>query len=52
MKIVFDGEMRDKGKDYFKFNSVQYNFFEDPTRLFFMKIKHLIKKRLSGLSIL
>ena len=39
MKIVFDGEMRDKGKDFFKFNSVQYNFFEDPTRLFFMKAK-------------
>lgn len=37
MKIVFDGEMREKGKDFFKFNSVQYNFFEDPARLFFMK---------------
>ena len=39
MKIVFDGEMRDKGKDWFKFTSVQYNFFEEPTRLFFMKAK-------------
>ncbi len=39
MKIVFDGEMRDKGKDFFKFNSVQYNFFDYPTRLFFMKAK-------------
>ncbi|MBC7607477.1 MAG: hypothetical protein H7199_11060 [Burkholderiales bacterium] len=39
MKIVFDGQMREKGKDFFKFNSVQYNFFEDPTRLFFMKAK-------------
>ncbi len=39
MKIVFDGEMRDKGKDYFKFNSVQYNYFDDPARLFFMKAK-------------
>ena len=39
MRIVFDGEMRDKGKDFFKFNSVQYNFFDDPTRLFFMKAK-------------
>jgi len=39
MKIVFDGEMRDKEKDFFKFNSVQYNFFDDPTRLFFMKAK-------------
>jgi hypothetical protein len=37
MKIVFDGEMRDRGKDFFKFTSVQYNFFDDPTRLFFMK---------------
>jgi hypothetical protein len=39
MKIVFDGEMRDKGKDFFKFTSTQYNFFDDPTRLFFMKAK-------------
>jgi hypothetical protein len=39
MKVVFDGEMRDKGKDFFKFTSVQYNFFDDPTRLFFMKAK-------------
>ena len=39
VKIVFDGEMRDKGKDFFKFISVQYNFFDDPTRLFFMKAK-------------
>src|ERR1035437_6036 len=39
IKIVFDGEMRDKGKDFFKFNSVQYNFFDDPTRLFFMKAR-------------
>ncbi len=39
IKIVFDGEMRDKGKDWFKFTSVQYNFFDEPTRLFFMKGK-------------
>ncbi len=39
MKIVFDGEMRDKGKDFFKFTSVQYNFFNAPARLFFMKAK-------------
>jgi hypothetical protein len=39
VRIVFDGEMRDKGKDWFKFRSVQYNFFEEPTRLFFMKAK-------------
>jgi hypothetical protein len=39
MKIVFTGEMRDRGKDFFKFNSVQYNFFDNPARLFFMKAK-------------
>lgn len=39
MKVVFDGEMRDKGKDWFPFRSVQYNFFDEPTRLFFMKGK-------------
>ncbi len=39
MKIAFEGEMRDKGKDFFKFKSVQYNFFDDPTRLFFMKAR-------------
>lgn len=33
MKIVFDGEMREKGKDFFKFTSVLYNFFDNPTRL-------------------
>ncbi len=37
VKIVFKGEMRDKGKDWFKFTSEQYNFFVSPTRLFFMK---------------
>ena len=31
--------MRDKGKDWFKFTAVQYNFFDEPTRLFFMKAK-------------
>lgn len=38
-RIVFEGEMRDKGKDYFPFISEQYNFFDEPTRLFFMKAK-------------
>ena len=37
VKIVFEGEMREKGKDYFPFTSKQYNFFDEPTRLFFMK---------------
>ncbi len=39
IRVVFDGEMRDKGKDWFKFTSVQYNFFDEPTRFFFMKAK-------------
>ncbi len=39
VRIVFDGQMRDKGKDWFPFRSVQYNFFDDPTRLFFMKAR-------------
>ena len=36
-KAIFKGEMREKGKDWFAFTSEQYNYFEDPTRLFFMK---------------
>ncbi len=39
VRIVFFGEMRDRGKDWFTFRSVQYNFFDDPARLFFMKAK-------------
>lgn len=39
MKVFFEGEMRDKGKNWFQFDSVQYNFFDEPTRLFFMKAK-------------
>ncbi len=37
VRIVFEGKMRDKGKDFFPFISEQYNFFDNPTRLFFMK---------------
>jgi hypothetical protein len=37
VRIVFEGEMRSKGKDFFPFTSIQYNFFDEPTRLFFMK---------------
>jgi hypothetical protein len=37
MRVVFTGKMRDRGKDYFPFQSEQYNFFDEPTRLFFMK---------------
>ena len=39
VKIIFEGAMREKGKDWFKFTSEQYNFFDEPTRLFFMKAK-------------
>ncbi|MDY0104521.1 MAG: hypothetical protein RBS07_16420 [Lentimicrobium sp.] len=37
--IVFEGEMRQKDKDWFPFTSRQYNFFEQPSRLFFMKAR-------------
>jgi len=39
VRVLFEGQMRDKGKDYFPFVSEQYNFFDEPTRLFFMKAK-------------
>lgn len=39
VRIVFEGQMRDKGKKYFPFISEQYNFFDEPTRLFYMKAK-------------
>lgn len=39
VRVVFDGEMREKGKDWFTLKSVQYNFLEEPTRLFFLKAK-------------
>ena len=39
MCIAFEGEMREKGKDWFSFTSRQYNFFDQPARLFFMKAK-------------
>ncbi len=37
IRIVFEGQMREKGKDFFPFTCEQYNFFDEPTRLFFMK---------------
>jgi hypothetical protein len=37
VRISFDGEMRGKGIDWFPFRSLQYNFFEQPTRLFYIK---------------
>jgi hypothetical protein len=39
MRIAFEGQMREKGKDFFPFTCEQYNFFDEPTRLFFMKAK-------------
>jgi len=39
VSIVFEGEMREKGKDWFTFRSEQYNFYDEPERLFFMKAK-------------
>jgi len=36
-RVSFEGEMREKGKDWFPFTSEQYNFIEPAARLFFMK---------------
>jgi hypothetical protein len=37
--VVFEGEMRDKGKDWFSFRSEQYNTIQPASRQFFMKAK-------------
>lgn len=37
IKVVFEGQIRDKGKEWFSFRSEQHNFFAEPARLFFMK---------------
>ena len=39
VRIVFDGEMRGMGEDWFPFESEQYNSFDIPNRLFFMKAR-------------
>lgn len=39
VRIRMEGQMRQKGKDWFPFHTEQYNFFDEPTRLFFMKAK-------------
>jgi hypothetical protein len=39
MRVEFEGEMRQKGKEFFPFHSVQYNFFDEYSRLFFMTAK-------------
>lgn len=36
MRAEFEGEMREKGKDFFPFHAVQYNFFDAYSRLFYM----------------
>jgi hypothetical protein len=40
VRITFDGAMRpDPDKGWAKINAVQYSFFDQPTRLFFMKMR-------------
>jgi hypothetical protein len=39
VRIDFTGQMRGKGKAWFPMTTEQYNFFGEPTRLFFMKGK-------------
>lgn len=39
IKIEFDGEMRGRGKDWFRFHSEQYNTFDIPNRFFFMRAR-------------
>jgi len=39
VEMIFNGAMRSKGKKWFPFTSQQYNFFDEPERLFFMKAK-------------
>jgi hypothetical protein len=37
VRVEFSGQMRGRGKGWFAFRSRQYNFFDLPTRLFFMR---------------
>jgi len=39
MRVEFAVQMRGKGKEFVAYTSEQYNFFAEPTRLFFMKGK-------------
>ncbi len=39
VRVEMKGRMRGKKQDWFPFTVVQYNFFDDPARLFFMKGK-------------
>lgn len=45
IKISFTGQMREKGKEWFEFHTIQYNFFDIPTRLFYMTA------RMKGLNV-
>lgn len=38
-QLKFSGQMRGKGQDWFSFESIQYNFFDSPSRHFFMRGK-------------
>ncbi len=38
-QLKFSGQMRGKGQDWFSFESLQYNFFDSPSRHFFMRGK-------------
>ncbi len=37
VSFAFTGEMRGRNQNWFKFTTLQYNFFDEPARLFFMK---------------
>ncbi|MGI9159241.1 MAG: DUF6544 family protein, partial [Saprospiraceae bacterium] len=37
MRVVIEGGLREKGKEWMPFRSEQYNFFDVSTRLFFLK---------------
>lgn len=60
VRIEFYGQMRSKGKEWFPFTSEQYNFFDEYTRLFFMKGKmfgttipgyHIYKNKYASMDI-
>jgi hypothetical protein len=38
-KVTFEGDMRSKDQEWFRFTSEQHNFMDAPERLFFMKAK-------------
>jgi len=44
LRVVYAGRMRSKKRDWFPFTTIQYSFFDEPTRLSFMrtKIKHMM----------